>query len=213
MHYYKTLIFFSLLIFTLCLAEKNIIAQQVSRDWYGEMEEKRAESIRSLWQSERQPIRPSDTVHLNYYPIDSDYLLQCDLRKTENPEPFSIATYSGEERKYIKYGKVFMEFEGKAFSLELYQNYALLESEEFSDYLFLPFKDQTNGETTYGGGRYLNLSIADLERNGCRINFNLAYNPWCAYSDGFHCPIPPRANHLNIALKAGEKEFGKPPGH
>ncbi len=78
-----------------------------------------------------------------------------------------------------------------------------------SDYLFLPFKDDTNGETTYGGGRYLNLSISTLEEEGCYVDFNKGYNPWCAYRDGFNCPIPPAANHLQFEVKAGERGFGK----
>ena len=83
--------------------------------------------------------------------------------------------------------------------MTLYQNV------EQPDYLFLPFKDLTNGKKSYGAGRYLDFKLADLKEP--IIDFNLAYNPYCAYNKDFSCPIPPRENHLAIALPAGEKKW------
>jgi len=170
---------------------------------------KRAESIKSLWQSERQPILAEDSIYLNYFPINEDYRLICELNFPDNPEPFDIATYSGQQRTYILWATAHTEFDGQPISLELYQNYEQLQLGNFTDYLFLPFKDYTNGELSYGGGRYMNLSIEKIEKEGCILDFNKAYNPWCAYREGFHCPIPPRANHLDIEIMAGEKDFIK----
>jgi uncharacterized protein (DUF1684 family) len=73
--------------------------------------------------------------------------------------------------------------------------------------LFLPFQDETNGDDTYGGGRYMDLKITDIRDNRITLDFNKCYNPWCAYSDGYNCPVPPKSNHLPIEVKAGEKMF------
>ena len=80
---------------------------------------------------------------------------------------------------------------------------------QFRNELFLPFKDKTNANGSYGGGRYIDIKISDIENGKVILDFNKAYNPWCAYSDGYSCPIPPKENHLKIAVTAGEKEYGK----
>jgi uncharacterized protein (DUF1684 family) len=79
---------------------------------------------------------------------------------------------------------------------------------QYKDYLYLPFKDFTNGESTYGGGRYLDFKMSDIQENQTIIiDFNKAYNPYCAYSDGYSCPIPPSENHLQVFIEAGEKNI------
>ena len=100
------------------------------------------------------------------------------------------------------------EVGGKSCALNLYQNLRLVNMPEYQDYLFLPFKDATNGDSTYGGGRYLDFRQKDISSEGILLlDFNKAYNPYCAYSDGFNCPIPPLPNHLAIEVPAGEKNF------
>lgn len=93
--------------------------------------------------------------------------------------------------------------------LEVYQSPALMQKEELKDYLFIPFNDLTNYETTYAGGRYLDISRKDIKNNQVVIDFNKCYNPYCAYASGYSCPIPPAANKLNAKIEAGEKMFGK----
>ena len=80
---------------------------------------------------------------------------------------------------------------------------------QYRDYLFVPFKDLTNAHETYGGGRYLDFRMKDIEGASCVLDFNKAYNPYCAYSEGYNCPIPPRENHLEVRVEAGEMGFGK----
>jgi uncharacterized protein (DUF1684 family) len=75
--------------------------------------------------------------------------------------------------------------------------------------LFIPFNDLTNYEETYGGGRYLDVSTTDIVNGKMVVDFNKSYNPYCAYSDGYNCPIPPDANKLQVTIKAGEKNYGK----
>lgn len=180
-----------------------------SQGYEEEMQDYRSETIRQLWQSERQPIMPEDTIYLNYFPINADYRNTCELIFPKNPKPFKIATYSGQQREYILWATAVTEIYGSEIRLEIYRNYEQLKLGNYTDYLFLPFKDATNGNQTYGGGRYMNLSIEQIEKEGCFLDFNKAYNPWCAYRDGFNCPIPPRANHLEIKIEAGEKNFSK----
>ncbi len=79
----------------------------------------------------------------------------------------------------------------------------------YKNYLFLPFTDLTSGEESYGGGRYIDLETTDIFNNKVIIDFNKAYNPYCAYASGYNCPIPPRENDLPVAVKAGEMNFGK----
>ena len=78
----------------------------------------------------------------------------------------------------------------------------------YRDYLFIPFKDLSNGEATYGGGRYMDIRMDDIKNGELMLDFNKAYNPYCAYSDGYNCPVPPVENHLETEVNAGEKSFG-----
>jgi len=110
--------------------------------------------------------------------------------------------------EYRTYGFAHFTMDGQSFSLPLYQSKKLLQNPEYTDYLFVPFTDLTTGVETYGGGRYLGLRIPK-EGNELVINFNLAYNPYCAYNDKYSCPLVPAENDLAIAIKAGVKLEGK----
>jgi len=99
------------------------------------------------------------------------------------------------------YGVISFELQGQEFKLNVYQGEENLETEGYEDYLFLPFLDDTNGDTTYGGGRYIDLRIP--EGNLMIVDFNKSYNPWCVYNEKYSCPIVPRVNYLSIEVKAG----------
>jgi uncharacterized protein (DUF1684 family) len=110
----------------------------------------------------------------------------------------------GEAEYFIKYGYATFKLKDKSHKLLLLLQ---LNNEDEKDKLFLPFTDKTNGFETYGGGRYLDL---DLEKDDqLIIDFNFAYNPFCAYNDNYTCPVPPAENQLDIEIKAGEKEYVK----
>ena len=83
-------------------------------------------------------------------------------------------------------------------------------TDEYKDYLFIPFTDATNGNETYEGGRYIDILITDISNNTVVIDFNKAYNPYCCYATGYHCPIPPKENALSVTINAGEKKYTKP---
>ncbi|MFT6742597.1 MAG: hypothetical protein ACJAVF_004118, partial [Paraglaciecola sp.] len=124
-----------------------------------------------------------------------------------------MATYSGMLKPYKKYGVFTFKIDSTEHQLAVYQNLRLAKMPGFQDYLFLPFRDWTNSETTYGGGRYLDFKTTDIVDGKMTIDFNKTYNPWCHYSDGYNCPIPPKENHLEVEIVAGERNFGKEKKH
>ena len=104
---------------------------------------------------------------------------------------------------YDLYGIATFDLEGITYKVNVYQSHRLRSLPGFRDHLFFPFKDLTNGEDTYGGGRYIDLTIPKGDK--IVIDFNKAYNPYCAYTSGYSCPIPPRENYIEHEIKAGIK--------
>lgn len=105
------------------------------------------------------------------------------------------------------FGVLTFELKGKQFELNVYQGKEMMTTKGYEDYLFLPFLDDTNGDTTYGGGRYIDLRIP--EGDSIEIDFNTAYNPYCVYNAKYSCPIVPRQNYVAIKVEAGVKAFKK----
>lgn len=155
----------------------------------------------------RSPLSAADTSMLDFYPPDPAYTIPARFERTPDAKPFELPTYSGKKRDYVQYGVLHFEFKGKPVTLNIYQNLRLVQDSTYRDHLFLPFKDLTNDETTYGGGRYLDFRQGDIKNDVLLLDFNKCYNPWCAYSDGYNCPIPPVPNHLDVAIEAGERIF------
>jgi len=155
----------------------------------------------------RSPLKEADLQYLDFFPELPKAVITAEFQLTPAEQPFEMPTYSGVTRTYRKWGIASFTWGPFSSNLVLYENMTNKSNPLYKDYLFLPFKDNTNGETTYGGGRYLNMSKADTEDGKITIDFNKAYNPWCAYSDGFNCPIPPLDNKLPYAIEAGEKLY------
>ncbi|MBE7470324.1 MAG: hypothetical protein DPW09_12950 [Anaerolineae bacterium] len=138
---------------------------------------------------------------LSYYPPDPAFRFTLPLQRAE-PESLTFQTSTGDERVYQRIGTVEFEVEGQPAQLAIYK------SEDY-DELFLPFRDATSGVETYGAGRY--LEPVELGSGELLVDFNLAYNPYCAYSDAFSCPLPPVENWLTtVPIRAGEKIYKKP---
>lgn len=137
----------------------------------------------------------------DFYPIDSTYRVTAHYIKIENGEDFAMQTSTQTPRAYQKYAMAIFTLHGVQDTLYLYQSHRLREKAAYKKYLFLPFTDLTNGSETYGGGRYIDLQIPDA--NVIIIDFNKAYNPYCAYSHSYSCPIPPTENFINHKITAG----------
>lgn len=137
-----------------------------------------------------------------FFPINLKYRVTAKFVKTENPVPFELPTSSGKFKQYQEYGKATFELDGKSLTLTLYQSLDLMKMEKYKDYLFLPFRDETNEKETYGGGKYMDLKIP--AGNEIILDFNQSYQPYCAYNAfDYNCPIVPAENKLPIRIEAG----------
>lgn len=142
---------------------------------------------------------------LDFYPLSSKYYVNAKFVKAKDEKVFEMKTSTSRKPKYIKYGTIFFSIDGIALKLNVYQDIELSKSDEYKDYLFLPFSDKTCGKESYIGGRYIDLKIP--KGNTILIDFNKAYNPYCAYNHKYSCPIVPLENDLNVEIKAGVKTF------
>ena len=155
-------------------------------------------------------IIQSDTAYVRFYAPNPAYRVLAKVEHLENQPFFAIRTSSGKPRQAKKYARVSFTLDNKTYKLFAYQLGELLASKENKDHFFIPFLDEGSGEQTYGGGRYLDFTTNDIVNNTLLIDFNKAYNPYCAFVSGYQCPIPPRENTLAVSVKAGEKAFAKP---
>jgi uncharacterized protein (DUF1684 family) len=155
-------------------------------------------------------VEGKDKEFFRFFPIDSNYCVICKFEKVNDKVGFLMKTSGTIQNRYFIYGKISFTIHDTALQLFIYQNEDLLNSPDYKDYLFIPYTDATSGDESYGGGKYLDIRMGEIRNNHLVIDFNKAYNPYCAYTIGYSCPIPPKENHLKIAIRAGEKVFGKP---
>ena len=148
-----------------------------------------------------------DFESLEFFTPDTTYVVQAKLVRTPEALPFLMPTTTDRKSEEVVYGVAHFELAGKSWQLEIYQNKELMLDEGYEDYLFLPFTDVTNGEESYGGGRYIDLRIPNSDM--ITIDFNRAYNPYCAYNKKYSCPLVPSVNSLDIRVMAGVKAFDK----
>jgi len=156
------------------------------------------------------PLKDKDRKHfegLDFFKYDSSYVVTAHLKRTPDTEWFDMQTTTSRVSPERVYGILTFELKGETYSLNVYQGKDVIKREGLEDYLFLPFIDDTNGEESYGGGRYIDLRIP--EGDTITIDFNKAYNPYCAYNEKYSCPIVPRVNYLALNVRAGVKAFEK----
>jgi len=162
-------------------------------------------NLKKEWENpETTPLKEDEKDSfqgIQFFPIDKKYILNADFTPIENGKTIPFPTSAKKIKHYKEYGKLNFKLNGNFHELTIYQSDPPIEGYENS--LFLPFMDETNGDTSYGGGRYLDLEISDIQDNKMIIDFNKAYNPYCAYSKYYNCPIPPANNYLNTEIKAG----------
>ena len=163
--------------------------------------------IEDLLADKRSPIKPAQVKNINFFPPDHTYCVWAAFRETPGSVPFKIPTHSGKQKPFREYGTLTFTLNSNVLTLHIYQSIDLINDAVHKDELFIPFNDMTNYETTFGGGRYIDLSVGDIKNGKVLLDFNKCYNPYCAYADGYSCPIPPSENHLQIEILAGEKMF------
>jgi len=182
----------------------------VNADEYtNDISQYRTEQLNTLIADPRQPLTELTAKKTAFFKPDPSYQLTAQVIIAKDQKPFEMNTYSGQIQAYIKYADLVFSLHDKELTLEAYKNVKTLRIPGLNNKLFVPFKDVTNGDTSYGGGRYIYLLATDIKNNSITLDFNKSFNPYCAYADGFNCPIPPSANHLTLAIPVGEKDFIK----
>lgn len=139
----------------------------------------------------------------DFYPLAQEYKVTANFLRTPGEKIFKMETSSDRLPEYRKYGILKFKIKGQAYSLSVYQDLETSTVRKYKDLLFLPFKDKTNGKETHGGGRYIDFKIPSSQT--VILDFNKSYNPFCAYSEKFSCPLPPYENHLAIEIPVGMK--------
>jgi uncharacterized protein (DUF1684 family) len=175
-------------------------------DWKAEIKAEREAKDEYFRSNPHSPI-PSDERDsfggLSYYPIEESYRFELELYEYDDKETVTVGTSTGGEQEYLRWGEFQFEIDGNDVSLDAYK------SDPDDERLWVPFRDAASGEETYGAGRYLDLETDSHRTGGGNwiLDFNEAYNPTCAYSEQYECPLPPTENWLDVPIEAGEKTY------
>jgi len=156
--------------------------------------------------AEKSPLTEEDLKTfkaLNFFDIDENFRIAASLELTPNSPIFEMQTTTIRLPLYKKYGIARFTLNGEKCELSVYQSLDLMTSLDYANYLFLPFNDNTNGNTSYGGGRFIDLELPEAGSKTIVIDFNKSYNPYCAYNPKYSCPIPPSENNINVEIPAG----------
>ncbi|WP_207586452.1 DUF1684 domain-containing protein [Halomontanus rarus] len=180
--------------------------------WRDELESKRREKDEFFADHPQSPIPPEEREEfdgLEYFEPNPDYRVSATVEVHDDPEPVSMETTADREMRYLRVATLRFSLEPDGdelasgeFELAAYQQEGTREGA-----LFVPFRDKTTGQQTYRGGRYMELEADRSLETGDEIglDFNLAYTPFCAYSETFDCPLPPEENWLEVVIPAGER--------
>jgi len=148
--------------------------------------------------SVESPLLPDQRMGfsgLKYYPESPTLRFTLPLDEGVSHDFVMMQTSTGSQRRYVRAGKIHFSVDGQSAELSVFED---------DNGYFLPFRDATGENETYPAGRYLE---PELENGKLQVDFNLAYNPYCAYNEHYSCPVPPRENWLSVRIEAGEKRF------
>jgi len=200
----------SILFFLCILISCN---KTVKDDYLKKIEDYQFEMNLNFHDEIKSPLTKEDLKtfkKLEFYPIHKKYRVIAKLEKTVNAPVFEMTTTKDRKPLYIKYGTITFTLDGKEQQIPIYQNKDLDRDPQYIDYLFLPFTDKTSGKDSYGGGRYLDVLTTDEKPDGTIVlDFNKAYNPYCAYSERYSCPLTPKEKTLSVEILAGVKAYKK----
>lgn len=174
----------------------------------------------AFMRGKNSPLEPGELpsfAGLRYFPGSERYRVTAALEPFETVERVELTTSAGDTQSYLRWGVARFELEGKACALTLF---AFGDGPDES--FFIPFRDATSGAETYAAGRYLEagreagpgagLQASEAQDGRVLLDFNYAYNPFCAYSARYRCPLPPAENRLPVAVRAGERAFERSGG-
>jgi len=170
-----------------------------------ELQQFRREKNRNFRLSPESPLSVEQRQQfdsLKYYPVVPELRVTATLTRNARPQTVTLQMSDTLTEQYLSWGLVRFTINQQPQTLTLFQKASGRDST-----LFVPFTDLSNGRDTYGGGRYLDVPLPPAETSTIELDFNRAYNPYCAYNDGYSCPVPPAENRLKVAIPAGEKSF------
>jgi uncharacterized protein (DUF1684 family) len=172
----------------------NVVGDGMSKLEHFRMQ--KDEFFRTAPLSPLPPDQKGSFEGLNYFPENPDLDLTVEMEPFEDVEAVQIQTNTGEVQRYERYGRFRFTVEGEEVALTIYRN---------EQGYFLPFTDALAGKETYGAGRY--LEPEEFPDGRFRVDFNMAYNPYCAYNPNWSCPLTPTENRLKVPIRAGERIF------
>ena len=159
----------------------------------------------AAFKGESSPLPQQDRARfqgLEYYPVNPDLRFPVKLNRHPIPEQVRLGTNTGEIRSALRYGYFEFQVDGRICRLQAYR---IEDAADHGATLFIPFRDATSGRETYGAGRYIDLK--ENTSGSYDLDFNRAYNPYCAFDSKYSCPVPPAENTLPVAIRAGEKNY------
>jgi uncharacterized protein len=174
-------------------------------DYQAFIEKERKEKDEYMKSGEGSPFL-KDTIPfegLKYFPVNEKYNIKARLEPVEEKKVVLLGTSDGKEQKYLEYAHAIFDLDGIENKLLILE---LMDTGPLRGKLFLAFADESSGIETYGAGRYLDVKKVPAATS-IDLDFNLAYNPYCAYTENFSCPFPPKENILKVAILAGEKSY------
>jgi len=202
-------LFLLILLIPLNLLAQDKKKENLSRKEYiKETRKERAEKNLEFLDPKQTPLPPEEIENfkgLKYFPVNPVYKVTATFQRFDMPVTFRMKTTTERQPEYRTFAKITFKLMDTTLSLNVYQNVELTLKPGFEDYLFVPFTDETSADESYGGGRFLDLH--QPASSTIEIDFNKAYNPYCAYNHKYSCPIPPAENHLPLQIKAGEKKY------
>jgi uncharacterized protein len=150
-----------------------------------------------------------DTAFVRFYEPGAHYRVTAQIEMLPSQPFFGMSASGSQKLKAKRFAKLYFALDGKPYELFAYQLGFLLDSKDNKDHFFIPFTDEGSGKSSYEGGRYIDFKLGDIVDNKLIIDFSKAYNPYCAFTTGYNCPIPPAENALPVVIAAGEKKFTK----
>lgn len=187
----------------LCLLHTNVFAQTYEQQFAKYLADYKQDFVTNP----NSPLKKRDLKYLDFFKADSQYRVTAKIELLQHEKVIKMPTSGGESKKFYRFAIATFKLYGKTLQLTLYQTETPYVNPKYKNLLFLPFTDLNSGKTTYGGGRYIDIDKTEINNGQLLIDFNTAYNPYCAYSHGYQCPLPPEENDLPIEINAGEKLF------